>query len=117
MKLLVLILNDQSLIEPILESYLEAGVPGATILDSEGMGHFLSCEVPLFADFKDFMRGAMPRNKTILSVIRDESVLPVLYGLLDGVLGGFGKPGNGIMFTLPIDWTTLSGSPPPGACL
>lgn len=114
MKLLVFILNDADLLEPVLEAYVEAGVTGATILDSEGLGHYLSCEVPLFADFKEYMKGVRPENKTILSVIRDDSVIPVLHRLVDEVVGGFGKPGSGIMFSLPIDWTTLGGMS--GAC-
>ncbi len=36
-----------------MEAYVEAGVTGATILDSEGMGRFLAYEIPLFAGFKD----------------------------------------------------------------
>ena len=57
MKLLVFVLNKEELLEDVLTAYVEAGIPGATILDSEGMGRFLTYEVPLFADFKDFMKG------------------------------------------------------------
>jgi hypothetical protein len=73
MKLLVFVLNKEELLEDVLAAYVEAGVSGATILDSEGMGRFLTYEVPLFADFKDFMKGNKPYNKTILSVLPDES--------------------------------------------
>lgn len=104
MKLLVFVLNKQELLEAVLEAYVEAGVAGATILESEGMGHFLSCEVPLFADFKEFMKDNKPRNRTILAVIRNEAILGRLRELLDEVVGGLDTPGNGIMFTVPVDW-------------
>jgi hypothetical protein len=104
MRLLVLILNDESLLGKVLAAYAEAGVPGATILDSEGMGRFLAYEVPLFADFKEFMQGNKPKNKTILSVIRDDVVLDRLKALVDEVVGGLSTPGVGVMFTLPVDW-------------
>ncbi len=107
MKLLVFILNEEELLESVLEAYLEAGVTGATMIDSEGMGRFLSCEVPLFADFKDFMKGNKPHNKTILSVIKDDEVLGNLKKLIGEVVGGFGKSSTGVMFTLPIDWSTI----------
>ncbi|HCJ93725.1 MAG TPA: hypothetical protein DHV69_00435, partial [Sphaerochaeta sp.] len=71
MKLLVFVLNNEELLEEVLEAYVEAGVTGATILDSEGMGRFLAYEVPLFAGFKEFMKGNKPYNKTILSVVGD----------------------------------------------
>ena len=60
MKLLVFVLNNEEYLEEVLEAYVEAGITGSTILDSEGMGRFLTYEVPLFAGFKDFMKGNRP---------------------------------------------------------
>lgn len=104
MKLLVLILNDEAFLEEILEAFVEAGISRATILDSEGMGRFLTYEVPLFADFKDFMKGNKPYNKTILSLIEDDSVLSHLVPLIEKTVGSLEQPGTGIMFTVPVDW-------------
>ena len=104
MKLLVFVLNKEELLEDVLAAYVEAGIPGATILDSEGMGRFLTYEVPLFADFKDFMKGNKPYNKTILSVLTDESALGRLERLLDRICGGLSSPGTGILFTVPVDY-------------
>ncbi len=104
MKLLVFVLNNEEYLEKVLEAYMEAGVAGATILDSEGMGRFLTYEVPLFAGFKEFMKGNRPYNKTIISVVRDQSVIENLKRLIDKLIGGLNKPGTGIMFTVPVDW-------------
>ena len=72
MKLLILILNKVERLEEVLEAFLEAGVTGATIIDSIGMGHILSEEVPIFAGLRFMFAGAKPHNKTIFSVIREE---------------------------------------------
>ncbi|MDA3809450.1 MAG: hypothetical protein PF518_03870 [Spirochaetaceae bacterium] len=104
MKLLVFVLNNEEYLEKVLEAYVEAGVAGATILDSEGMGRFLAYEVPLFAGFKEFMKGNRPYNKTIISVVRDEEIVVDLKILIDEIVGGLNKAGTGIMFTLPVDW-------------
>jgi nitrogen regulatory protein PII len=106
MKLLIFILNKEEFLEEVLEAYVEAGVAGATLLDSEGMGRFLTYEVPLFAGFKEFMKGNKPYNKTIISVIRNEAIITKLKSLVDQVVGGLDNPGTGIMFTLPIDWAS-----------
>lgn len=103
MKLVVFILNNEDLLEQVLESYVEAGIPGATILDSEGMGRFLTYEVPLFSEFRQFMKGNKPYNKTIISVVHDETLIPALQSLLDRVVGGLATPGTGIFFTVPVD--------------
>ena len=104
MKLLVFILNQEDLLEGVLSAYVEAGIEGATILDSEGMGRFLTYEVPLFAGFRDFMKGNKPYNKTIISVVEDESAIERVRKLLDSVVGGLRKPGTGILFTVPVDF-------------
>ncbi len=106
MKLLVFVLNNEEHLEEVLEAYIEAGVTGATIIDSEGMGRFLTYEVPLFAGFKDFMKGNKPYNKTIVSVVRDEATVQRLKSLVDERIGGLDNPGTGIMFTVPVDWVS-----------
>jgi len=104
MKLLVFVLNKEELLEDVLEAYVEAGLPGATILDSEGLGYYLAYEVPLFAGFKEFLKGNKPYNKTILSVVKDDRAVKRLVPILDEITGGLDQPGTGVMFLLPIEW-------------
>ena len=104
MKLVIFVLNKEELLDDVLAAYVEAGIPGATIIDSEGMGRFHNYDVPIFADFKDFMKGNKPYNKTIFSVIKNEKLIPRLEKILDKVCGGLDEPGTGIFFTLPVDY-------------
>ncbi|MDG5813767.1 hypothetical protein QA601_01655 [Chitinispirillales bacterium ANBcel5] len=104
MKLLVFVLNREDLLDEVLSAYVEAGIDGATILDSEGMGHFLTYEVPLFADFKKFMKGNKPYNKTIFSVVKNVEAIQKLEILIEQICGDLSNPGTGIMFTVPIDF-------------
>jgi nitrogen regulatory protein PII len=112
MKLLVFVLNKEELLADVLSAFLEAGVNDATILDSIGMGRFLTYEVPLFAGFRDLMRESKPGNKTIISVVKDESVLPHLKKILDRVCGDLSSPGTGIFFTVPVDYCVGPTVPP-----
>ena len=101
MKLLLLVLNKVEKLEEVLEGYLEIGITGATIIDSVGMGHILSEEVPIFAGLRFMFSGAKPSNKIILSAINDDKEKPAIR-LLTKILGGLDKPGTGIVFSLPI---------------
>ena len=101
MELLILILNREEKLEEILTFFLEEGVRGATILDSEGMGRILSQEVPIFAGFRDLFAPAKPFNRTIVSVVPDELVEPLGEGISQ-ILGGWNKPGTGLLFTVPV---------------
>jgi nitrogen regulatory protein P-II 1 len=102
MKLLVLILNRVEKLEEVLEGFLEVGVTGATIIDSIGMGHVISEEVPIFAGLRFMFAGAKPHNKMIFSVITDNKEDPVI-NVLRKILGDLGQPGTGIVFTIPLD--------------
>ncbi|MCJ7579625.1 MAG: hypothetical protein MUP98_03715 [Candidatus Aminicenantes bacterium] len=102
MKLLVLILNKVEKLEEVLEGFLEVGVTGATIIDSIGMGHVISEEVPIFAGLRFMFAGAKPHNKMIFSVITDNKIDPVI-NILKKILGDLGQPGTGIVFTIQID--------------
>ncbi len=102
MKLLIVILNKVEKLEEVLEGYLEIGISGATVIDSVGMGHILSDEVPIFAGLRFMFAGAKPHNKTILSAIKEEKEKPAIE-LLEKILGDLNKRGTGIVFTIPID--------------
>jgi nitrogen regulatory protein P-II 1 len=101
MKLAILVLNNEEYLEPILEGYIEIGISGSTIIDSIGMGHILSAEVPVFAGLRFMFSGSRPYNKTILSVIKDEKKEP-LKELVEKVLGPLDQSGNGILFFIEI---------------
>ncbi|MFQ6083832.1 MAG: P-II family nitrogen regulator [Candidatus Aminicenantia bacterium] len=102
MKLLVVVLNKVEKLEEILEGFIEIGITGATLIDSVGMGHIISEEVPIFAGLRFMFAGEKPYNKTILSVIKEEKVEPALQ-LLGKILGDLNERGKGIVFVLPIE--------------
>jgi nitrogen regulatory protein P-II 1 len=101
MKLVVFVLNREELLGQVMQAYVEAGVRGATVVDSEGMGWILTHEVPLFAGFQDFMKGNRPRNKTILSVVDGDETANRLEELLERVCGE--SPGTGVLFAVPVE--------------
>lgn len=101
MQLLVLILNREEKLEEILTYFLEEGVTGATVLESEGMGRILAQEVPIFAGFRDLFAPSSPHNRTVLSVVPDELVEPLGEGV-GKILGGWSKRGSGLLFTVSV---------------
>jgi hypothetical protein len=101
MKLSVLVLNKEEYLETLLEGYIEIGISGATIIDSIGMGHILSSEVPIFAGLRFMFAGSRPYNKTILSVIPEKKVDP-LKNLIKKILGPLNESGNGILFFIDL---------------
>jgi nitrogen regulatory protein P-II 1 len=101
MKLLFIVLNSTDKLEEVLEGLIEAGVTGATVVDSVGMGHIIE-DVPLFAGMRNIFRAAKPRNNMIFSVINDSQAAETMQ-VLDKILACSHGRGDGIAFTLPID--------------
>lgn len=101
MKLAILVVNKVELLEDLLEGFIETGITGATLIDSIGMGHILSSDVPIFAGLRFMFAGSRPYNKTVLSIIKDEKV-QALKELIEDVLGPLDEKGNGILFFIDI---------------
>ncbi len=103
MRLVFFILNKEEFLQEILEAYLELGINGATILDSVGMGRILAHDIPIFAGFRNLLQDSRPGNKTILTVVPDEKV-PQMTDAIEQVVGNLDEPGNGLLFSLPVDF-------------
>lgn len=102
MELLVLVLNDPEKLESTLTSLVELGISGATILDSEGMGHYLAYEVPIFAGLRQFVGSGKTRSKTIFALVKDGSVVETVIRVLKEENIDFSRPGTGLIFTVPV---------------
>jgi len=102
-ELLIIIINQNEYFEKVLSILVELGISGATIFDSEGMGHFLAYEVPIFAGLRQLMGGSKVANKTIMTLIERKEIFNNIKELLAEEQIDFSQPGVGVMFTLPIN--------------
>ena len=101
MQLLVAVINQEEKLEEVLSGFLEIGVTGATVVNSEGMGRLLANEVPIFAGLQALADRTRPRNQMVFSVVEEDKVEEAL-ALLQEVVGDFDEPATGIAFTLPL---------------
>lgn len=101
-RLLVAVINDPEKLDEILSGFLELGVTGATILNSEGMGRLLSHDIPIFAGLQTLISGSRPQNRMIFSVV-PESLVDDALALLQDVCGNLASPATGIAFVLPVE--------------
>ncbi|MDP2958574.1 MAG: P-II family nitrogen regulator [Longimicrobiales bacterium] len=101
-RLLVAVINDPEKLGEILSGFLELGITGATIVNSEGMGRMLSHDIPIFAGLQAFLSGSRPQNRMIFSVV-PEPVVDRVLALLQEVCGNLASPATGIAFVLPVE--------------
>ncbi len=99
---LFLVLNKTEYLEEVLDLFLNVGIKGATILDSQGMGRAIGESDHIFAPIRNLIDGSRPFNKTIFTVVEDEEVLEKAVRGVEQILGEISDPGVGIMFTMPV---------------
>lgn len=106
MNVLFIVLNEPEYLDQILDSFVEIGVRGATILDSQGMGSAITNSgrgsEPFFGAIRNFLDSSRPYNKTVFTVIEDEEMLLEAVHSVKAILGDIYKPGVGMMFTVPV---------------
>ena len=102
LRLLVVVVHDPEKLDEILSGFLEIGITGATVLQSEGMGSVLSQDIPIFAGLQTLVSGSTPQNRLILSVVTEDKVRPAIEILKD-VSGDLEDPATGIAFSVPVD--------------
>lgn len=102
MHALFIVLNKVEYLEDILDMFLDIGVKGATILDSQGMGRAMGDTDAFFGTIRNMIDGARPYNKTIFTVIEDRAILDRAIKETKNIVGEISDPGVGMMFTLPI---------------
>lgn len=101
MQLLIAVINHEEKVDDVLAGFIELGITGATVLRSEGMGHVLSHDVPIFAGVRSLTARSRPTNQTLFSVI-DDAKVDAAIALIQEVCGSLETPGAGIVFTLPL---------------
>lgn len=105
MNVLFIVLNKSEYLDDILDAFVEIGVGGATILDSQGMGSALTdngSNEPFFGVLRNLLDNSRPYNKTIFTVIKDDKILEKAVKAVKEIVVDIYKPGVGMMFTLPV---------------
>lgn len=103
MELLVCVINKPELLDEVLAGFLEAGLTGCTVIESQGMGKIVSQDIPIFTGFTSLFAGARESNYTIFSVVKEKELLEDAIRVIREVYGSFDEPNSGILFTLPLN--------------
>jgi len=102
MQLLVAVVNESQALDDVLSGFLELGITGATIINSEGMAHVLTHDIPLFAGIQTLISRSRAHNYTIFSVVEDDQKVDAAIELIQDVCGRLEQPGTGIVFSVPV---------------
>lgn len=106
MKLLVYVMNKCEKLDNLLHVLTDEGITGATIINSHGMIHQLLDEGydSNFLSLRKALNPERNESRTIFMVLDDENVQRVV-DIIESQVGALEKDDNGIVFTVPVDFT------------
>jgi nitrogen regulatory protein PII len=107
MYLVTLVLHDPDLLEELLDAWNKAGVEGATVLFSSGMGRMrqkqlIRDDLPLIPSLDDFYEAPQTLNRTVFTVARDDAMVDTILEATQKVIGDLRKPDTGVMIVTPV---------------
>lgn len=104
MYMLVMVLDDPTRLNEILDAWTQAGVPGITIVESTGVNRVLARQSAraAFAGFGQIFGGGRVGHNTIFSVIPALEVAEKVVAATESVLGNLSEPHTGVIFVLPV---------------
>ena len=79
-KLLIIVLYELRYLEDVVTLFLEHGVQGASITESTGLKDILT-NVPLFGDFLNFLGERNEGSRTIMALVPERELRPLVAGL------------------------------------
>ena len=104
--LVVFVLDNPELLRDLLRAWEEAGVPGATVLESTGLRRVVTLlsrdDVPLLPSLRELTERAECAHRTLFCVIDDDAIVERLIAATERVVGNLSEPDTGILFVVPI---------------
>jgi nitrogen regulatory protein P-II 1 len=107
MKLILFVLHDPEKLRELLDAWKEAGVSGATVLFSTGLGRIdqadtLREDLPLMPSLEDFLPKVERLSRTVFTMIDDETVVDKVIAATQQVVGDLNEPDRGLLIVLPV---------------
>ncbi len=103
------VLHDISKMKDLLNAWETAGVKGATVLFSTGLGRIrqnfgLMEDFPLFPTVSEILDRLenMDLSRTLFSVVESDEIVQNVLKHTEKVVGDLSKPNTGILIVLPV---------------
>lgn len=107
MSMIFFVLHDPEKLLDLLAAWQEAGVDGATVLLSTGLGRIhrnegLRDDLPLMPSLEDFYPDPDRLSRTIFTVVSDDSLIERIIAATEEIVGDLTQPDRGLLIVLPV---------------
>jgi len=104
MHMVMLVLDDPALLDAVLDAWEKASLPGATIIESTGIGRRLAAGDRIHARFAfGYPADRLQEGHyTLLTVVPDESSVRLCLAATEAIVGDLNGPHTGILTAWPL---------------
>lgn len=107
MNLILFILHEPEKLVPLLDAWTNAGVSGATVLFSTGLGRIhqsrgLREDLPLMPSPEDFLPQPDRFSRTIFTMVDEDGLVEKVVEATQQVVGDLCEPDRGLLMVLPV---------------
>ncbi|MFO7964729.1 MAG: hypothetical protein R6U50_12470 [Desulfobacterales bacterium] len=102
MYLIIAVINNEEVLDELITGWLDIGVTGSTVIETTDSLQLISHHVPIFAGFRSFTSGGMKHNKTLFTVIENESLCRQACDYLESLCRETECSHQGIYAVVPI---------------
>ncbi len=100
------IIRNMDVLEPLLASVMEAGVSGATIINSRGISHAsfhrTVSEFSVAAILSSLFMSEKHESKVLTCLVKDHALLDEIVRRVENIVSDIDKPGSIIHFAIPV---------------
>ncbi len=109
MYMLMLVLDNPDLLDGVLKAWEQAGIRGATIIESTGIQRQLKRAIPMRYLFQS-SGGDEEGHLTLLAIVESNELVHACLQATETVTGDLNGPRTGVFAAWPL--TTVKGLPP-----
>ena len=104
MYLFVMVLDDVSQRDKVLNAWLDVGLHGVTVLESTGVNRVLQRKEaqPMYMGFGQMFGGGRVGHNTLFAVIDSIEIAEAAVKATEVVIGPLDAPDTGIAFVVPV---------------
>jgi len=106
MFLILFVLHDAEMLEELLDAWEEAGISGATILHSSGLGRVRQGgwrdDLPLMPSLKALFDHEEYFSRTLFTLAEDDEMVAKVLSATEKTVGNLNLPDTGIMVVMPV---------------